>query len=925
MASRPSRFLRLLARLFRWTLWLGLTAALVLQLRILSEGGFRIPSFAEDYLNRRLAAQGVTVHTDGIWLDPRGRILIKNPRVALASADIDAVPPFVSARAMALQIRRRTLLAGRVDLLRAEITGLELTLPPAQSPSGTAQSLLTGGEFRISRPTVEETWHVEQASARVLSIPTTFTCSFTGLDTGTRPASAQPIGDHVRRGLRHAADAYRNAAAFPFEPIHHLRIDLSPDRLVASAEIPSLLAPAHPAMPDIAVGATLRGARIATGLAFGDPERDELRIDADSLSAATIKSGPLSIRLRRDATGTLFADLAAASIQKKDTHLPAIPLVASASHSMAEGRLAGEASVLLADAPWGLEFDGSPATRAGRVSAQGELTPALLDLVRPFLPEKARPVLQLTDPVRIAASADIAPGGIPELVLARASAGRAVAHDVRFDRAGSILRYEPLAARFRADELLLVQDDSLALGSYEMDTKSLAFRFLLGGRLRPMGIDGWFSDWWENFWDDFAFGDRPPDAEVDIQGVWREPYRTTVFVSASSLPMTLRQLPLETLTTRLFVADGLVDVLGFHATRGEHVADGRFTWRTLPSNGDWTSLAFDIRSDFPLNALPALFPEQAEDIVAPLALQNPPAIHIAGEVHGPGAGELAGRQRYTLTASTEKPLRYHDFPLDHLALRLERRDEEIRIDNLRAGVATGLATGNLVLSGPENSRWLALDIGLFEADVDQTIRQWREFQAARTTEKTTAGPDKSPGGKLDLMLAATGPADQPLRFSGQGKARITGADLASIRLLGRFSELLSGLGIGLTTLKLTDAEARFTLDRDRLRFAPLNLSGPSALIESEGIYRLTDGILDFKARVRPFEKREGILSSTVGFVLTPLSSALEVDLDGTLEHPDWTFSYGPTQLFRRITGSRGKSDASANSPSESPRETDANH
>ena len=54
------------------------------------------------------------------------------------------------------------------------------------------------------------------------------------------------------------------------------------------------------------------------------------------------------------------------------------------------------------------------------------------------------------------------------------------------------------------------------------------------------------------------------------------------------------------------------------------------------------------------------------------------------------------------------------------------------------------------------------------------------------------------------------------------------------------------------------------------------------------------------------------------FVLTPLSNVLEVELGGTLEEPDWTFTYGPTRLLRRITGSKPKTPPSSSQPSPAP-------
>src|SRR5690606_37243299 len=107
--------------------------------------------------------------------------------------------------------------------------------------------------------------------------------------------------------------------------------------------------------------------------------------------------------------------------------------------------------------------------------------------------------------------------------------------------------------------------------------------------------------------------------------------------------------------------------------------------------------------------------------------------------------------------------------------------------------------------------------------------------------------------------------------------------------------------------------ARFEVTGKRIHFDTLQLSGTSALVEAKGDYYLPEGRLDFTAKVRPFERREGLISSTAGWVLTPITHALEVRLRGSLDEPDWVFSYGPTSLFRRIIGLNFKASASEGS------------
>lgn len=907
LASRPIRRFARLRALFRATLWLALGGALALQLRILADGGLRLPAFAQEALAARLAEKGVVFQADAIWLDPRGRVLVLRPRFSLPGQQT----PFADARAAAIRLDRSALLGGRVEPLGLELTNLSLTLPAIASPTGAPQSLLSGGEFRLSRAPADGLWRVEQASARILSIP----ASFTGI-LPSASGSAAPAPEALRETLRLAAGAYRKIAALPLDQIRVARVHLSPEQMALLVESDRLELPALPGSPGSLAGTTLEKLDLRLTVPFSGAR---LRVEdaALSLRAAGLAVPALSLRadgvaMDADARETRSAELALASIQKNDLRVPALPLVAALRLEEASGVLDAEASVRVADAPWRVRFSGSWKDRAGSVAAAGPLTPALLEVARPFLPEKARPVLQLTDPVAIDATAELAPGGRPVRVVARASSGSAVAGHVPFDRAGAVLIYEPDAKRFRAEDLLLVQADSLALGRYEMDTETLDYRFILGGRLRPMAIEGWFSDWWDHFWDNFHFGPRPADAEVDIQGMWRDPNLTTVFVQAASGPMRLRGLELDSLAVRVQVAVSAFDILGFRATRGAHVADGRFHRLLDARHEHWTALGFDVRSDFPATALPAIFPEEGPELIKPFALTSAPRVRLVGEAFGPGSA-TPGREDYDLDLEVDSPLRYSGFPLDRLSLRLERRDATLRLRDIRAGFASGLAQGEATIDGPATDRSLSFDLKLRDADLDLVQTRWREFQATRPPQvpakppKTAAGApakDAKPlGGRIDLGLKASGPLDRPLDYVGAGVASITGADLASIRMLGPLSSLLGEIGVGFTTIKLTEADARLSLERDRLRFETLRLKGPSALVEAAGVFSLQTSDLDFKAKVRPFEQRDGILGSTADFVLSPLSRALEVELGGTLDEPTWIFAYGPKKLFRRITDS----------------------
>jgi hypothetical protein len=139
-----------------------------------------------------------------------------------------------------------------------------------------------------------------------------------------------------------------------------------------------------------------------------------------------------------------------------------------------------------------------------------------------------------------------------------------------------------------------------------------------------------------------------------------------------------------------------------------------------------------------------------------------------------------------------------------------------------------------------------------------------------------------------------------------------------LNLFGPLSEALSGSFVNFGSFSLTSVDAPFELQGDQVRFEELRVSGPSALIQAKGYYRLRDGSLNFTTKIFPFDESSTVLGSAVGFVLKPLSQVLEVKLSGTLNNPNWVFAYGPSRLLNSLIGG-GKSAPPDGVPVNSPK------
>ncbi|MEY4487747.1 MAG: hypothetical protein RIQ79_255 [Verrucomicrobiota bacterium] len=897
---------------------------MLIQIRIAADGGIRLPVFIVRELESRLAARGLVLQAGDVFFDPSGRLSLSKVRLGLPKD----TAPVIAADGISLDLRRLDLLGGAINPRRLEVTGLRLTLPARRSPSGADRPVLTAGDFLLTRPDDDKPWSLDAASARIFGVAASLhgrivAPASPASPAGTGQAPADPLADlaaNLESALGRLADVTKQIDAVPLASVAALDIDLSPDRLTVSTDIPRFEFNSLRGLPAVFAGASLEEARLVASVPLSqalEPDLSALtlRIAAARLAFPSLPAavGPadaqgVDFTLLLDAKDLLTvnatATLSVHSINLPDTGLPSAPFVLKALWYPFGDRLDALLLTRLADSPWQVRALGGPVARSGLIAAKGDFTPALLEVVKPRLPPKTRDILSLTDPIQLDLGVRLDPGGKLHDARARFEVGSAVAHEVSFTRAGgqAVLEGDHLLV----DELFLMQGENAATGSYEMDIHTLAYRFLLGGRLRPMHIKGWFTEWWDHLWANFDFKAAPPNATADIAGIWGQPELTTVFAAANTIGVRIRDLPLDSLAVRAWVQGHSTDIVGFQAAQGTARADGHVLRIYDPVADDWQRMEFDVRSNLPPEAIPQLFGDEGREITAPMRFSVPPSLHLAGKVFGPAAGTDAGHQRYTLDLIAGAPFHFHDFPLDRLAVRIERTNTELALHDIRAGFADGDLTGEAIVSGPSDARWLAFEAKLAKAPADTVLARWHEFQATRTPPPPTtaaapaAAPAKPLGGRLDFTLTATGPLDDPLGFSGKGTAQIAGADLARIRLLGLFSELLNGLGLGFSTLKLSEADARFNLDRNTLAFERLFFTGSASPVEARGDYTMPDGNLAFTARVIPFEQG-GLLGNTAGLVLSPFASALEVELGGTLDKPTWGFAHGPRKLLRKIT------------------------
>jgi len=883
-----------------WVVWLTLAAGLGLQIWVLARRELELPDFALRAIERRLTTSDITPRFGQAIFDPTGRVLLR--QVQLFGSDPST--PLVTIRAAYARIEFLPLLIGEFRLHEVRLTGLDLRVPAMLSPSGTDETVVSDldGVFEFQ----QSDYRIGICTFHVAGVAIAGHGGF-HLPAGTRSRpSSMPVLDlvldrYLKAGRRLVA--LRPQIDTLQEP--RLQLTLTPSPEAGAIVDARLLVDAS--NPDAPCNLESAEAHAIFPLLGAAPVPTDVALDAQSVAW---KKQAGAARLHIALTGSFIPDRfvftpLTAQLTAGRADVAGLSFTAPLARlALADWpRIRGDVVLQAGGAPQVARADIELKRREGTIVLTAALTPELLRLAADRFGFAAAKWVTLAGSASLQAQVDLAAGWTPVRAEGDISVRDAIAHDVSIDAAGGHIVYA--GHGLDVTYLTLFQGDNAAYGSYAMDTRTLQYRFLLHGHLRPLDISGWFTDWWPRFWKGFDFAATPPVADVDVAGRWGTAQESVVFCQADAARPGILGVPFDRARTTLFFRPDFFEVSKFKAERENHVAQGSFTVAVDSENSTYRALDFDAISDLDVTECARLYGPAGVALAAPVQFSEPPLLRVAGHLDGHGApGGLHSEIHCTVTASS--PLTVNDFPLDTMRLSATYRDSDLELQNVEVGFAGGITKGWARVAGPPRARVLSYDAKLQGANLARIITILNDLQAAGNPGAADRPGDqllrRTSTGHLDGRLAASGVLGEPFSYHGEGQLTVTGQELGEIHLLGLLSEMLSKNSfLNFTSLRLDKAQANFRIEGNKLVFPQVKLQGPRAAIDAKGDYLLETKTLDFNARVYPLQESKVAVADALGALLTPLSNALELKLTGPVGKPSWTFVFGPTNLLRAIT------------------------
>jgi hypothetical protein len=888
-----------------WSLWLALALALAVQLYVLTTSELAVPGFVLRRIEQRLAEAGVRATFARTSFDPTGRILMQGVQLSLPEYS----EPVVTADSIYLRVSPWLLTVGNFEPQEIRITGLSAAVPAMFSTSGRAEEIVRGLDATLvpSGRQIE----IAQLSTRVGNIAVTARGAISIVRRGqAKPdeSLAELVATKFPALCKQAINVLDQLEALE-QPLLHLEfepVDASGAMVDATlfARGLTLQSPlaAHVGGLRLATRLPLLGAPLATtklelladdlALPFDSSARGIRASLTGRFQSGGFRFDPSELEVSADRLESSGFSADAVSAQLDPQHLP---------------QFGAEVAARIMGAPLSIHAVADFSQRSATLDFAGALSPSILDPLSQRLNVDVRKYFAFESLDCESGHVELGPAWKFLRLTATTRLRGIDAYHVRMNEGHAVVEFD--GRHFYSPDAYARIGENFARGTYEQDLQTRAYRFVLDGRLRPMDISEWFREWWPNFFRQFEFPSGPPQASVDVRGVWRESQQSNVFVFLNAGKSVIRGAELDRVRTRLFTRPAFVDGFELLATHGDGVARGAFTFRAHPDTHEWQSLTLDLDSTMELPVAQKIMGGIGGNILSAFKSNQPPTVKLQGQFSSASAPGGA-HQTMQIEARTAGELQFRQFPLEDLGFTARVRDDDIAIENLQARFAGGVTIGKAHVWGPENDRHLGFDATLKDASLGAAVATLQRFSAALHQRPPTP-PGKfvqeKANVRLDLAAIGEGLLTDPFSFHGNGNATLQGAEIGEVPLFGQLSELLK-----FTALRFTSAQTTFKLNSTKVEFPDLKLRGANSAIDAHGEYALDRRELDFKAKIFPFQESGNLIKTVVGVVLSPISNVFEVKLAGSLEKPEWAFVIGPTNLLRSLAPSENESEKASN-------------
>lgn len=458
-----------------------------------------------------------------------------------------------------------------------------------------------------------------------------------------------------------------------------------------------------------------------------------------------------------------------------------------------------------------------------------------------------------------------------------------------------------------------------ASGRFVQNLKDMRYKIYVDGSIRPMAIAHFMAPWWSRVFKSFEWAKDGsfPRADFFVEGKWGSPEFIWCYGRAQGGDAVYNGSKFDEFSLNVWVNPSRISLYDIRLRAQNRNAHGNVQW--LYGKDGLTT--FDRQTLFLVSGLSSeelvsLGGGDVRDVFEVVKFAEPPQLTVGGLMRNPHNNPGALPDVFNVSGFAPGDTHIETAVLKNLRFSARSDKATTRVDDASFDFCGGHADGGITIK-KENGKTLfeASAIAekmnqaeftefLISLDPSKESGESEPSDGAGGTASTGAGGsasgflDGGESGVVDLSLELSGDIGDIAHSKGSGFASLRNPNLMRLNLLGALSRAFSALRLPFGTFDITYANSRIEIEDGSVDFPKLEMGGNVMRIRGAASYDFVNDDVDATMLLYPFEGMKSALISGISTLVNPISSVIQVTVDGKISDPSVGMQVRPLNFIQ---------------------------
>lgn len=452
-----------------------------------------------------------------------------------------------------------------------------------------------------------------------------------------------------------------------------------------------------------------------------------------------------------------------------------------------------------------------------------------------------------------------------------------------------------------------------ASGRFVQNLKDMRYKIYVDGSIRPMAIAHFMAPWWSRVFKSFEWtkGGGFPEADFFVEGKWGSPEFIWCYGRARGGGAVYNGSKFDEFSLNVWVNPSRISLYDIRLRAQNRNAHGNVQW--LYGKDGLTT--FDSQTLFLVSGLSSeelvsLGGGDVADVFEVVKFAEAPQLTVGGLIRNPRNNPGSLPDVFNVSGFAPGDTHIETAVLKNLRFSARSDKATTRVDDASFDFCGGSADGNIVLKKEGGKTLFDASATAEKMNQAEFTRFLMSLDPSKGSDETEPSAGNAEGGAsaglldggesglVDLSLGLKGDIGDIAHSKGSGFVSLRNPNLMRLNLLGALSRAFSALRLPLGTFDITYANGRIEIGDGSVDFPKLEMGGDVMRIRGAASYDFINDDVDAAMLIYPFGGMKGALISGISTLVGPISSVIQVTVDGKISDPSVGMQVRPLNFIQ---------------------------